>query len=73
MKDLLKNGILTLILGILALDAYGSHMEVPGKVIPGVQQYRASSRVPAKNMRKVGIEFARMAMDPFPFRSNQCK
>lgn len=40
MKDMLKIGIFTLILGILALDAYGSHTEIPGKVIAGIQQYR---------------------------------
>lgn len=38
-----------------------------------VSDILTSSKVPAENMRKVGIEFARMAMDPIPFRSNQCK
>lgn len=40
MKDMLKIGTLTLILGIFTLNAYGSHVEVPGKFIPEVQQYR---------------------------------
>ncbi len=38
-----------------------------------VSDVLTSSKVPAENMRKVGIEYARMAMDPIPFRSNQCK
>lgn len=37
-----------------------------------VSDILTSAKVPTENMRKVGVEFARMAMDPIPFKSNQC-
>lgn len=37
-----------------------------------VSDILTSSKVPVENMRKVGIEYGRMAMDPLPFKSNQC-
>ena len=37
-----------------------------------VSDILTSSKVPTADMRKTGIEFARMAMDPEAFKSNHC-
>lgn len=37
-----------------------------------VSDILTSSKVPKDKMRAVGIEFGRMALDPVPFKSNQC-
>lgn len=37
-----------------------------------VSDILTSAKVPADAMRKIGVDYARMAMDPIPFRSSQC-
>lgn len=58
MREVLKTVVAGLLLGVLAFEnVYASHKEIPGKVLPGPQQYRDLT-----NRLRTSAEF----MVPFP-------